>query len=205
VEDSGNANLTVNNMNGGGDGYGRVIIHPSMVPPSPMAMNPQGNLAVVSTGCGPLVATQREQVHATSPGVFSSEQTPNGYNVQIAGPKIGPTGEVILYDQQRQVDGSTVLIGNQLIISSAITNQTAGANIAAGFIRSSGSGGQIGGGGSSAAQQLGERVIVVPCIAAIVPARPLPAVSVAPAVCPQPARAKHRPSAPPLCRRADRN
>jgi len=202
----GTAEVTINNAGNNDNFGGRVVIHPSMIPPSPMAMNPQGNLAVVQTGCMPLVATRYEQVYATSPGMFNTDQVPNGQNVVIGGPKIGPTGEIIVFDQQRQSDGSILLIGNMLIVSSAITNQSGGANLAAGFIRSSGSGGQVGGGASAAMQQLTDRVIAMPCIAGIVPPPAMPVSHPVIFECKEPAKKpvlrKRRPM---TCPKADRN
>lgn len=196
LRDSGNATVenTIVNPGGGNDFGGRVVIHPGMIPPSPMAMNPQGNLAVMGTGCGPLIQVNSEQVYATEPGLLNSSQVSNGRNVGIAGPKIGPMGEIIMYDEQRQADGSTVLIGNQLIVGMSITNQSGGANIAGGFIRSSGSGAQLGGGASAAMQQMGERVIAIPCIAAVIPAKVEPRVQFQSYIAP-----KKRRAAPPPC------
>lgn len=152
---------------GSGD---RVIVHPSMVPPSPVAMNPQGNLAAIAMGCGPQINLVREPVYATSkPAIGSPEAIKNG-DTFTAWPVMGTAGEPIPYLIVNLPDGSKQLIGSNLIVGMSITNQSIAGNIALGFVQSSGSGGQIGGGGSSALQQMGDRMVAVPCVAGTIPA-----------------------------------
>jgi hypothetical protein len=178
---AGSNNATEQNLNldmggnraaGSGDSYdNRVIVHPSMVPPHSTAINPQGNLLAVRSACGPQRWVEKEPVYATSQGFWGgTEQVPNGFNYRVHPVRDDNTGKLAPFEQVRQADGSTILMGTELIVGMSITNQSVSVSGAAGLIRASGAGGQIGGGASTALQQMGDRIIAVPCIAAIVPA-----------------------------------
>lgn len=177
---------------GSGDKYeSRVIVHPSMVPPSMVAMNPQGNLIGAQTSCGPLMVAERRKTFITVQGFFG------GTEQREAGEETFPVlamreGRPIGFEQVN-VNGRPMFLGSMVMVTTAVLNRSMAVNGAAGLIRSSGSGGQVGGGGSSAVQELQGSAMILPCF---IPAeKPLVAAAVQEAPAP----------APMLAPRADRN
>lgn len=139
-----------------------MIVHPSMIPPSHVAMNPAGSMLGINTSCGPLMLAETHQVTATSTGFWGNvEKTENGfYTVPVLARY--DNGQPVGY-QQVDMNGTTMFMGSQVVGAYAVLNQSIAVNGAVGLIRASGSGGQVGGGASSALQQLNKDVMIIPC------------------------------------------
>lgn len=140
----------------------RVIVHPSMIPPSLVAINPQGNLMGSQSTCGPLMIEVREPSYALVQDFWGN--TTQEVSGHTATPVLARdyAGKVVGYERTR-VGDQDVFIGSMILMSSAILNKSMAFSGALGFIKASGSGGQIGGGYSSAVQAQGKDVTIIPC------------------------------------------
>lgn len=139
---------------------------------------------VVASQCGPLMATESEDVNGIYLGLIRKHSIPLGRTDRIV-PYEG--GE---YVSRSYPDGSTRLFGHRAVRTTAVLNVAGSRQVALGGGETGGNWGQGGAGGGSSMQRLVVQIDLEPCEA--FHSVPAPVVVAVPAAVPTPAKPKRR-------------
>lgn len=165
-ESVGNGQSTAFNDNS------RAIVAP-WLPGTPPSVVGSTQSVLDQQTCGPLVVKTREELNGTFHGVLWDSKVRQGYDDDVTSP-VDVAGQPRYFDRMEMPDGSVALIGSQIAAFDSVNGTSSARQIGIGTGGSGGGYGQGALGASSANQQQQLRLIVRPCIYAMIPAaRPI--------------------------------
>lgn len=187
-ESVGNGQSTAFNDNS------RAIVAP-WLPGTPPSVVGSTQSVLDQQTCGPLVVKTREELNGTFHGVLWDSKVRQGYDDDVASP-VDVAGQPRYFDRMEMPDGSVALIGSQIAAFDSVNGTSSARQIGIGTGGSGGGYGQGALGASSANQQQQLRLIVRPCIYAMIPAvRPVATVYESPREVLKRKIVRHRPVA----------
>jgi hypothetical protein len=140
----------------------RVNYIPAVIPETPPSFLAVGNVAVESSGCGPLQQVEQTPVNGTFFGLMKKSKVSQGFTDELE-PYTNASGELQAYYKAPDGNGGSILYGHQVTQYTAILGVSGAKNIALGGGAGGGSWGQAGLGASSSNQQLVTKIVLRLC------------------------------------------